>query len=124
MRLGALLGWGIVMYAIVFLLWSAFTIYGFVDGIAPRLAGLFVLIAVALLAGRSLRYSSWKDILPYSVVWTIEVAVLDIVLSVPFTGWGLFLDWNVWVGYSMVVLVPLFAPLSRRPKSSVEHHES
>jgi hypothetical protein len=62
LRLGALLGWGIVLYAVMFLLWSAFLTYGFVGGIAPRVIALGVLIASAIIAGRSLRAASWHDI--------------------------------------------------------------
>jgi len=127
MKYGALLGWGITMYAIMFLLWSGFVLYGFVEGILPRLVSLVVLMAIALYAGRSLRFASWRDILPYSIAWLIVVALLDIVFSVPFTGWALFSDWNVWVGYSLIVLVPLFAPRLRRhssPPMTRDSHES
>jgi hypothetical protein len=122
MRFGALV-WGIGIYAAIFLLWSGFTVYGFVEGTVPRITGLLVLVVLSLYAGRSLRLHSWRDVLPYSIAWTIEVAILDIILSVPFTGWALFLDWNVWVGYSMILLVPLFAPMSRRASTAApEHH--
>lgn len=127
MRYGALLGWGIVMYAIMFLLWSGFVLYGFVEGLLPRIVGLSVLIALALLAGRSLRFHLWRDILPYSIAWTIVVVVLDVVFTVPFTGWALFSDWNIWVGYAMILFVPLLAPYSTRfrvPVRSPDSHES
>src|SRR3990167_7992781 len=97
------LAWGIVLYAIMFLLWSGFVLYGFAEGIAPRLTGLLVLIGLALLAGRALHYGSWRDILPYSIAWTVIVAILDMVFTVPFTGWALFSDWNIWVGYALIV---------------------
>lgn len=118
MRFGALFGWGIVIYAIIFLLWSGFVLYGYGDGVIPRIVGLCVLIVLSLLAGRSLRFHLWRDIVPYSIAWTVVVILLDIVFSVPFTGWALFADWNVWVGYSMILFVPLFAPLMRRSGST------
>ena len=124
MRIGALLGWGIVIYAVIFLAWSGFVLYGFIDGVMPRIAALAILIALALIAGRSLRFHSWRDILPYSIAWTVVAALLDVVFSVPFAGWSLYLDWNVWVGYSMILFVPLFAPLSRHsshPTTSGTH---
>jgi hypothetical protein len=121
MRYGALISWGVVMYAIMFLLWSGFLMYGFVEGVAPRLTGLVVLIVLALTAGRSL------NILPYSLTWVVVVAILDIILTVPFTGWGLFSDWNIWVGYALIACVPLLSPLLKRawPRpSKLESHES
>ena len=109
MKYGLLFGWGIGIYAVMFLLWSGFVTYGFVDGVAPRIVGLLVLLAVAVIAGRSLRAHSWRDILPYSVSWGIMMALLDMTFSVPLTGWQLYADWNVWVGYALVALFPLFA---------------
>lgn len=108
-KLGAFFGWGIVIYAVIFLVWSVFMAYGFADGWAPRLIGLLVLIFTSFIAGRSLRASTWHDILPYSLAWGAMMGVLDIILSVPFIGWQLFLDWNVWFGYAVVVLSPLLA---------------
>jgi len=107
------IGWGIVIYAIMFLIWSGFVTYGFVQGLAPRIFGLLVLIVTALIAGNSLRFNSWRDILPYSLTWGIIVALLDGLLGVPLSGWQLYANWNVWFGYALVVLVPLFAPFVR-----------
>lgn len=108
-----------MIYAVMYLLWSGFMLYGFTEGILPRLIALLVLVGLALSAGRALRFSSWKDILPYSIAWTVIVALLDALYTVPFTGWALFSDWNLWVGYSLILIVPLIAPrmkyLDRRP---------
>jgi hypothetical protein len=108
-KYGLLFGWGIGIYAVMFLLWSAFITYGFVEGAAPRIAGLVALLIVAIAAGRSLHAHSWKDILPYSIVWGIMMALFDLILSTPLTGWQLYSDWNVWVGYLLVALFPLFS---------------
>jgi hypothetical protein len=109
LRIGVLLGWGITIYAIMFLVWSAFVTYGFVEGVAPRLLGFLVLLVVGATAGRSLRVRSWRDILPYSFVWGIMMFILDAIMTVPFTGWYIYSDWNVWIGYALVVLAPLLA---------------
>ena len=110
MKFGALFGWGIVIYAVMSLVWSIFVTYGFVDGLAPRVAALIVLVGVTVIAGLSLRYHAWHDILPYSLVWAAMMALLDGVVSVPYTGFELYTDVNVWIGYALVVFVPLFAP--------------
>jgi len=110
---GKLLGWGIVIYAIIALAWSGLALYGLSGTLAARLLELVVLIVVATLAGRSLRLHSWTDILPYSLFWAVEAAVLDIVYNVPSAGWGMYSDWNLWLGYALVVIVPLLAPKTR-----------
>ena len=112
-RIGALLGWGVVIYAVMFLVWSAFLTYGFVEGIAPRVISFCALITVSVIAGRSLRANSWHDILPYSFSWGVTMAVLDVLMSVPFAGWVIFFDWSVWLGYAVVALAPLLALYSR-----------
>lgn len=109
MKLGALFGWGIVIYAIMFLVWSAFVTYGFVDGFLPRAVGFVTLVLTALIAGRSLRANSWRDILPNSLAWAFMMAIFDGVMSVPFAGWQIFTDWSVWFGYMVVVIAPLLA---------------
>jgi hypothetical protein len=106
------LGWGIVLYAVMYLVWSGFILYGFV-GAPARIIGLISLIGLSLIAGRSLRLSSWKDVLPYSIAWAVIIGILDAVFSVPYSGWQVYADWNLWVGYGLVVLVPLFAPYMR-----------
>jgi hypothetical protein len=30
-------------------------------------------------------------------------------VTVPFTGWGIFAEWNVWLGYFFVLTAPLLA---------------
>ena len=108
-RFWALLGWGIVIYALMFLLWSVFVTYGFVEGLLPRVIGFLVLVALGIIAGRALRVHTWRDALPYSLSWGIMMAVFDTVLTAPFTGWHLFFGWSVWLGYATIVIAPLLA---------------
>ncbi|MFA7310008.1 MAG: hypothetical protein WC050_03840, partial [Candidatus Paceibacterota bacterium] len=96
-------------------------LYGFVQGVLPRLSGLLVLIVVATIAGRALRFHSAKDIFPYSLAWAVIIVLFDMVYSVPFTGWQLYTDWNVWLGYALVFAVPLLSPYTRRDR--LEVHE-
>ena len=113
MRYGPLLGWGIVVYSLMFLLWTGFLTYGFVGSYLPRIAGLVALVGLGIIAGRSLRVHSWLDVLPYSLAWGVMMGLLDIIFTVPLTGWQVFADWNVWLGYSIVVIAPLCAPYLR-----------
>lgn len=105
--------WGIGIYAVLSLLWSGFVIYNLTFGIVPRLIELCVLVVLAFAAGRALRLKSWKDILPYSFVWGAEAAFLDAIYTVPFSGWSLYGNPLLWLGYAIVVVVPLIAPLLR-----------
>jgi hypothetical protein len=113
MRYLARLWWGIVIYAIMYLTWNGFAIYGFTQGIAPRLCELVVLVIITTTAGRSLRFNSWKDILPYSFFWALTAIALDAVFTLPFSGTGMYASWNIWVGYVLVMILPLAAPQTR-----------
>jgi len=104
-----LIGWGVGVYAVMFLLWSAFVAYGFVDGYLPQIIGLVVLIGLMYKAGASIPGGTWQSALPYSFSWVVIIGVLDIILSVPFAGWEIFTDWNLWVSYGLIFIVPLLA---------------
>jgi len=114
MKYGALLGWGIVIYAIMSLVWSGLVMYNMADSFLSLAVRLCVLIFIALVAGRSLRCHSWQDVLPYSAFWAATMVVLDAVYTVPFSGWALYSDWRLWLGYALVALIPLLAPHSYR----------
>ena len=109
----SLFGWGISIYAIMYLLWSGFATYGFIHGTAPHIVALVVLLVVAGIAGSSLHLASWKDILPYSIAWALMMGLLDAVYTVPYSNWTIYADWNLWVGYSLVAIVPLLTPFLR-----------
>ncbi len=113
MKYLSVIGWGIVIYAVMYLAWSGLVLYGMTAGVLPRLLALLVLIGTATIAGRALPYRSWKDILPHSFVWALIIILLDAVYTVPYTGWQLYADWNVWVGYALVCFVPLLAPYTK-----------
>jgi hypothetical protein len=112
MKLLSRLSWGIVLYAMMYLLWSGFILYNFI-GTGARIVALLILIALSVTAGRSLRLSSWKDVLPYSLAWAVIIGLFDAIFSVPYSGWQIYGDWNLWVGYGLVVLVPLLTPYTR-----------
>jgi len=94
----------------MFLMWRLFELYGFTEGLLPRLSLLVVLIVMAFTAGRSLRYRFVSDIVPYAAGWTLIAIVLDALTVLPFAGSSMYMDWNIWVGYGLVFTVPLLSP--------------
>ncbi len=117
MKWGKLFGWGIAIYAAVFLAWSILVIHGFIEGLAPRALLAATLAAVLVVAGRDLRLHQWYDVLPYSIGWILIIIVFDLVCAVPVSGWEIWHDWNIWVGYLMVLLVPLLTVSPRKRHS-------
>jgi len=109
------LGWGIAIYAVMYLVWSAMVIYGLASGVISLGVRLLVLTIVLLIAARSLRLVARADILPYAAVWAATAITLDGVFLVPFAGWGLYSNWTVWLGYALVAVIPyVLFPLTRR----------
>jgi len=106
-RWKSLFGWGAGIYAAMFLLWSIFIKYGFVEGLLPNAISIVVLSVIVALAARSLHFTSWKDLLPYSIGWAVVVFVLDVLITVPFTGWAIFVHPRVIIGYALIIILPL-----------------
>lgn len=106
MHVRALLGWGIVIYAVLYLVWAGLVIHGLSGSFIARIIVLATLIAVAGIATRALRLSTERDIAPYAIGWVFVAAALDAVFVVPTEGWGIYSNWNLWVGYILLFCVP------------------
>ncbi len=104
---GLLAGWGVAIYAVVFLIWNILVIHGYVNGMLPRLALTLVLIATLIIAAYNLQLRHWYEMLPYSVGWLLIAVALDFICTVPVSGWTVWHDWSIWFGYALVVSVPL-----------------
>lgn len=115
---------GVLVYAIAFLAVSAFIGFG-VDSnsIFVKLAtSLSVLIAVLLLA-KSLRVYSQKEMLACGLIWTIIVLLLDMLVTIRFTGWGFFRQRHIILGYLLILLAPLLAIKSSQSAASEKKDE-
>lgn len=117
MKLRALFGWGIVIYAVLFLVWSGLVIHGLSGHFVARIIVLASLVTVAAIATRSLRLSLERDVAPYAVGWVVVAACLDAVFAVPSAGWGIYANWNLWVGYVLLFCVPFIVTALTRKKS-------
>jgi hypothetical protein len=107
MSLRSLFGWGIVIYAVLYLVWSGMVIHGYTGMFISRVVIIATLVTLASIATRSLRLTHERDVLPYAFGWVVIAAALDAVFSVPSVGWAMYTDWNVWVGYFLLLIVPL-----------------
>ena len=113
------MGWGIAIYAVMYLLWSGLVIYGLAAGIPSLIVRLFALAAITTIAGRAVRMTNWKDLAPYTISWAVAAVIFDAVFLVPFSGWSLYSTWSVWVGYALVAVIPLITSFRRSRSSAV-----
>lgn len=116
MKWGPLIGWGIVIYAVTGLAWGLMNVWQITEAPGARTIVFIASAVVALIAGRTLRFSARTDIFPYSFAWMIEYIVLDVVYTVPYYGWGVFHDPTAWIIWGLVLAAPLFAPNFRRSR--------
>ncbi|MDB5188343.1 MAG: hypothetical protein JWO50_863 [Candidatus Kaiserbacteria bacterium] len=112
MKFGALFGQGIVIYAVMYLALQIFAIHGF-SGLSSHIVAIVILVIIATIAGRSLKFRSWTDIAPYSFFWMLEVIAIDAIVTLPYVGTIMYSDWRIWVGYVLVALFPLCAPYTQ-----------
>ncbi len=117
------IGWGIVIYALMYLLWSGLVLYGLSAGLLSLFIRLFALLSITTIAGMSMHFVNWRDLVPVSLAWAAIAAGMDGVFLVPFSGWALYANWSVWVGYTLIALIPLIAHmlLTRRIPSVASH---
>lgn len=103
-------GYGIVLYACMYLAWALLATYGLAGGSVARFFLLAVLLATTLIAARSLGMHSARDVLPYSISWVVTIAAIDTAFAAPSGSWALFADPNLWVGYCLLLIAPLLVP--------------
>ena len=113
MKFHLILGWGIVIYASVALAWAAIGAYGFYGEPISRILELVALLFVCILAGRSLKFRLWKDILPYSIGWAFVAFLIDAFICAPSGSWSVYQDVSTWVGYILIIVLPLLAPYTK-----------
>jgi hypothetical protein len=111
------LGWGVSIYAIMYLLWSGLVIYGLASGYVSLVVRIAALAVITTIAARTLHVASWKELLPYSIGWAAVTLALDAVFLVPFSGWELYTSLSVWVGYALVALFPMIFMILRTRKA-------
>jgi hypothetical protein len=110
MKLLKYIGFGAIIWAVAFVLVCIFI--GFkvsTDAIYVKIITTAAVIITAVLLARSLKLSSIKQAFICGLSWVLTGIVLDILATVPFTGWQIFSQWNVIVGYAIGFVIPFLA---------------
>jgi len=97
------------IYAVIFLFISA--LIGFkINQTAGWVtwATLAISIIGLYIAARAAKLKSTKDTLILGITWVAVMIVLDLVLTMPFTGAVYFKTWNTYLAYAVTLLVPIF----------------
>lgn len=105
-----IISFGALIWAVAFIIVSIFI--GFkVPSNNPAVNAITVLAVAftSFLLAKSLKLNSAKEMLKNTVGWLIVGLILDSVATVQFAGWHIFWQWNVIVGYLIIVFLPLLA---------------
>src|SRR3989338_4014069 len=100
--------YGVAIWAVVYLLATGFYVYKVIDTFWAKPALVVIVAVLAAWAGTKLNQPSLSKALVYSISWVVTAVVLDIILTVPFTGWKIFSQWDVLVSYALIIVIPLF----------------
>ena len=103
------LGYGVLFYIIIYVATTAFVAYK----INPQtdIVAWSIMMAITLTTGYfislRLEMKDYKEALMYGIVWVIITVLLDLVLTVPFTGISFIENWRFFTGIAVTLLIPV-----------------
>ncbi len=100
-------GYGMLLYAVMYLAWALLAAYGVGGSAGARYALFAVLVLSTAFAARSLGHETLRDIVPHALAWVATIALFDALFAIPSGNWAIFTDPNLWVGYALVLGTPL-----------------
>ncbi len=102
-----LVGYGVGIYVVMFMFWSLLVAFEQGEAQWGWYASFVVLAVVAHLASAKLCTKNPIEIIKYSAGWVVIMAVLDWTISARFAEAELFTNWELYVGYAILLLAPL-----------------
>ncbi len=111
--------YGVALYVVMFMYWSVLVGFGVGEALWGWILGYVVLAVAVGMAAKALGTTAKGEIIKYSAAWVIIMAALDALISVRFTGWGMFAMWQTYLGYAIVLLLPLSATCCKLKESDV-----
>ena len=102
------IGYGALIWAIVYLVATVFVAYKMTGTLLSQVVVLLVLAAAVFFASQKSNFVSRSDALKYALGWIIVGFILDLILTIPFTGWQFYLSWEMLLGYLLGLVVPQF----------------
>lgn len=105
-----IIGFGALIWVVAFMVVSVFIAFKIsTDTVSAKIITIAaVFIATALIA-KGLKPSSQIQAISFGIVWAIIGFILDAIITTRFTGWGIFYQPNILIGYLLIILTPLLA---------------
>ena len=115
------IGFGVLIWAVMFAFISFLIGYEWYDFMISK---VLVVIAAGLLSYlciKNVKSTAFSEALEYGISWVAVGVVLDLIASTQFNSY-LFGAWEYWVGYALILAVPLFsAELKEEKRVKVSH---
>lgn len=104
-----LIGFGILLWIVGFAIASVFVASNAMDTLTAKLTVPLLVGITAFLFGKNLKLTSALKMLKYSGTWVAIALVLDVLITVRFAGWAIFIQWDVLLGYFLALTAPILA---------------
>lgn len=98
----------VAIYAVIFLFISAL-VGAKVNAEATWvwIVSLLITIAGLYLATNYVKPKNTQEGLKYGAIWLVILIILDLILTMPFTGAGYFSDWKSYIPYALTLVMPM-----------------
>lgn len=99
-------GFGLLLWIIMFVIASVFVILNWLEASWGSLVLGIIGGGVALILAKYVRPSSPKMALSCGLTWVVVALILDLAVTKQFNP-GFFGGWEIWFGYALILLAPL-----------------
>ncbi len=102
------IGWGALIWVVMFV-WVTVIMFVFklTTGWFPYMLTWIATVLLAWLAATKSNLKNYGDSLFASVIWIATGLLLDWIITTKFNA-KIFSSWSLWVGYGLLLVVPLF----------------
>lgn len=103
------LGFGVLLWIIMFVLVSAFLAFKFYPPKGPSWMAIVMAVVsgvIAYIFAGKLKPASLGQALGYGIFWVVVCVILDFLITKQFEN-TIFSQWTIWLSYLLVLLAPL-----------------
>lgn len=104
-----LFGYGVIIWGALYLIATLFVGYKMGNSIYQGISMIVAAAVLGFIFGKMLHIELVKDMIKYSVGWVLIGLILDLILTVPFTGSAIYFTPSYWVSYLLILTAPMFA---------------
>jgi len=102
-----IIGYGLLVWIFIFVLVSIFIGFKFTNRYVVNGAVYVLIIAAGFILGRKITVKGWGEAAVVGLLWVLGGLVLDLIITVRFTGYEIFKEWMMWLGYAILFVVAI-----------------